>query len=253
MSFPKLFNDTKENSRSAYITFMGVLIFIGTFNHIFRPLASDNNIWNLKSFSVIDNVHKLLVVNDNTRTDGFLTWFKMMIVVFGVCAHVMCCLESPIGFFILSHHRNLERMISNPVLMPIFGDAGITIITALAGYGTFVFAFPLARKGKLSIISAVIDKAIRLLPSILSIMALDFCWYLPLDGPFVNRVGKVLVDKCSKTWWKTALFMSNLWGPTIEIVSISYYCSPHNSHDTMFTFASVQDTLTQLLWTFNSS
>lgn len=245
---------------------MGVLIFIGTFNHVFLPVEADKHVWCLKSFSLIENIHKLLVVDENSRPDGFLTWFKMMIVVFGVCAHVMCCLESPIGFFILSHHKNLEKMISDPIMMPIFGDAGITIITALSGYGTFVFAFPLARKGKLPIISAVIDKVLRLLPSVLSIMALDFCWYLPFDGPFVNRVGKVLVDKCSKTWWKTALFVSNLWGPTIEIVRLSIPLLPasrlifsHLSHHDLscrilpLSFNSVQVTHIQLQLTFNYS
>lgn len=82
-----------------------------------------------------------------------------------------------------------------------------------------MMAYPLAKSGKLSIPSAVLDKALRLMPAVISIMALDMIWYLPLDGPFVSRVGKVILDKCSKTWWKTALFMNNLWGPSIEIVS----------------------------------
>lgn len=198
---------------------MVILVSIGTVIHIIRPHQSDQNILNPKNFSIFNNFHKIFVVNNETRSDGFLTYIKMLIVVFGVCAHVMCCLESAIGMVILSHHKNLGKLISDPAMAPIFGDAGITIITAVAGYGTFLFAYPLAREGKLSIIAVLVSKTIRLLPPILSIMALEFCWYLPFDGPFINRVGNFLVDRCSKTWWKSALFISNLWGPSIEIVS----------------------------------
>ena len=118
----------------AYIISMVILVSLGTIIHIIRPYQSDQNILNLKSFSIFNNVHKIFAVENGTRPDGLLSWIKMSIVVFGVCAHVMSCLESAIGFIILSHHKNLEKLISNPAMAPIFGDAGITIITAVAGY-----------------------------------------------------------------------------------------------------------------------
>ena len=57
-------------------------------------------------------------------------------------------------------------------------------------------------------------------PGVASIMALDFTWYLWGSGPFYSRIGQIHVDKCSRTWWKNFLFVSNLWGPSIDIVSL---------------------------------
>ena len=210
-----------------YILTVFSLVIYGTLNHLFQPKEATLDPWKLKSFSLIQNLHKLLLVKDSSRPDGGIAWFKMFLIMAGVSAHIMCCLESPIGFFVLSHHKNFQKFISNPILIPLFQDAGIVAVTALGGFTTFMFAFPMAKSNQLSLTTVplvVVDKAIRFLPAILSIMALDMAWYLPFDGPFVNRVSKVILEKCSKTWWKTALFVNNLWGPSIEIVSNRFLC-----------------------------
>lgn len=110
---------------------IGSLVVYGTVNHVLQPKESSRDVWKFKSFSIIENIHQLLLVSDKSRQDGFLQWFKMGLVLCGVCAHIMCCLESPIGFFVLSHHKSLQRIMSDPMFMPIFGDAGIVCITAL--------------------------------------------------------------------------------------------------------------------------
>lgn len=62
-------------------------------------------------------------------------------------------------------------------------------------------------------------------PGLASIVALDFTWYMWGSGPFYSRVGRIHVDKCTKTWWKNFAFVSNLWGPSIELV-ITCYLGP---------------------------
>jgi len=56
-----------------------------------------------KSFSLVANLHKLFwVPNSSSGRQDIIDWFKMLGITFGVFAHIMCCLESPIGFFLLS-------------------------------------------------------------------------------------------------------------------------------------------------------
>ncbi|KAI1298484.1 hypothetical protein HDE_04186 [Halotydeus destructor] len=172
-----------------------------------------------KGFSVFDNVHKLFYVAPVTgppRTE-FWDWIKNIGIVCGVAAHIMCGLESPIAFFVLSHHKNLEKIISNPAIASLFNEVGLTALTFLSGATTFMLAYPAARKGKLPFVPAILDRILRHLPGVASIIALDFTWYLWFSGPLYSRVGQIHVDKCSKTWWKGILMVSNLWGPSIEI------------------------------------
>lgn len=198
-----------------YLSTIILLVIIATCLHVASKDASAF----ARSLSAIENTHNLFWVKSGSRPDGLASWMKMFIIFCGLCAHVMCCLESPIGFMMLSHHMNLKKIMSHPALIPLFGDAGIVCTTALAGFSTFMLVYPMALKGKLSIGSFVMNKAIRFIPSILVIMAFDVLWYLPFSGPFVSRVGQVLVDKCTDTWWKSALFINNLWGGTLQICS----------------------------------
>lgn len=56
-----------------------------------------------KSFSLLQNFHMLFYVSKkpSSRQDT-IDWFKLMCITFGVFAHIMCCLESPLGFFVIS-------------------------------------------------------------------------------------------------------------------------------------------------------
>lgn len=197
------------------------LVFYGTFNHLFRPHA--NGILYFKSFSLIGNFYKLIVVRADSVEDSYTTMvstgMKMVLMICGTAAHVYACIELPIGFFVMDRHSNMERMMMNSVLMPLFGDGGIVVSASLAGFLNFMFTYPLAKDNKLPVLGVLVDKCVRYIPVILCVMCLDMIWYMPFTGPLVSRVGDVVVEKCSKYWWRSILFISNLVGDSIDICS----------------------------------
>lgn len=58
----------------------------------------------------------------------------------------------------------------------------------------------------------------RYLPSVVSLLALDFLWPVVGNGPMFSQVAKELLDKCTKSWWRNVLFLSNN-SPVLETVS----------------------------------
>lgn len=198
-----------------YLTIIISIVIYGTYLHVIEKEETKF----AKSVSLLENIHSLFWVKANAKPDDLTPYLKVFVVFCGVAAHIMCCLESPIGFFMLSHHVNLKNVLADPSMISFFGDAGIVCITAAAGYSTFMFTYPIAEKGKLSIPLYVINKGIRFIPTILVIMSIDVLWYFPFNGPFVTRVGRTIVDKCTDTWWKSILFVNNLWGGTLQICS----------------------------------
>ena len=198
-----------------YLSLVLALVAYGTVCHFFQSEPSEL----VKGVSAIENLHKLFWVRSSNRSELILPYFKCFIVVSGLAAHVMSCLESAIGFMMLSHQRVLEDILTNPALVSLFGEAGIVCATSVAGYSLFMLGYPMVVKEKMSIIMFTLNKVLRFLPSVLAIMSLDVLWFLPLTGPFVTRVGQMIVDKCTETWWKSALFVNNLWGGTLQICS----------------------------------
>lgn len=208
----------------AFLFIFTTMSFVGygTFNHLFRPQEKD---WKyLRSFSVIENTFNLFYVDPKAQPETYLglyafTYFKMFAVLCGVAAHVLGSFELPLGLFLLSHHKELERLMTMPVLMPIFGDGGIVATTSLAGFGAMMMTYSAAKAGNIPYFRSVFLRGIRYILPILAIMSLDMLWYFPFSGPFASRVGEVLVDKCSKSWWRSVLHISTLFGDPIEICS----------------------------------
>src|SRR6185437_3842286 len=63
---------------------------------------------------------------------------------------------------------------------------------------------------------AVLDRYLRFLPAIMTIVALEFLWPLLFDGPFFKRVGTFVLEKCSRSWWWNLTFLQN-WFNVLDI------------------------------------
>lgn len=59
------------------------------------------------------------------------------------------------------NHFNLEKIVSNPLMVPMFNEAGFTTVTVLAGMATFMFAYPAELKGKLPVVATLVDRVLR--------------------------------------------------------------------------------------------
>ena len=155
----------------------------------------------------------------------FVDYIKLVIICAGVFAHICCCLETPLGFFVLSHHSRLTQIVSGSLTQFFFNDGGLATVTFLSGFATYHALSPLIRRGDLRPGMAVLDRWLRFLPSVLAITALDFVWPLLFSGPFYSRVARFVSDKCSRNWWYNPLFIS-IFFPALDLCAPhTYYCS----------------------------
>lgn len=69
----------------------------------------------------------------------------------------------------------------------------------------------------------IFEKWVRIVPLILSLVALEFCWPLIGSGPFYKLGSKFVLDNCSKYWLLNVLQISN-WSPALEKVSVAVNC-----------------------------
>ena len=169
-------------------------------------------------FSVLSNTAKLFKVSSQQDNRYFLIdIFKFVIVLTGCWAHALVCVEVPIGFFLLGGHQLIQEVASTPHLQMLFNDSGLVIFAFLAGFVTFMTVFPMMKKMKKFPFGFVIfDRWLRFIPSIMSLVCLEFVWPLLFDGPFMTRVGNFVKDKCSRTWFLNVLFIQN-WFPVLDI------------------------------------
>ena len=162
------------------------------------------------------------LVEDKTKSNhlAFVDWIKLAIVLAGVFAHCLSCLETPLGFFMIDKHNMLSYVINNPFTQFFFNDGGLGWVTFLSGLSTFLLLQPLITENRLSFKMAIFDRWIRFAPAVMIITCFDFIWPLVLNGPFHSRVSSWISWKCSKNWWWN-LSMISVFLPALEI------CAPH--------------------------
>lgn len=81
-------------------------------------------------------------------------------------------------------------------------------------------------KGKLNFTAAILDRWLRFVPCIMSLVALEFCFPLLGWGPLYSKIGQNIVGRCSKTWFYNLFFLSNL-------LKSEEICAPHTFYSSI--------------------
>ena len=201
------------------------LIKVSCFQDVLDNLdKTESNTW-VDSFSLIKNAIRLLFVRvaEEGAPDRFLMIdaYKLFVVLFGCLGHAFVCLEIPNSYFMLENHQFLQDIFSSASKQQLFNDNGLVVFAHLGGFATFHALFPIMNKlikekKKFPYTLAILDRYLRFIPSIMTIVAMEFIWTLSFDGPFFTRVSNFVLDKCTRSWWWQFTFMQNMF-PGLDI------------------------------------
>jgi len=212
------------------LTILG-LVGLGTLLHVYRIWEQRNEISKVEeleemientgnkfssTFSILKNTQKLFSRSSNNHY-FLLDMYKLGLVIFGCLAHAFVCVEIPNSYFLLENHHFLQNMFSSTRLQFALNDNGLVVFAHLGGFATFVTLYPMIVKmKKFPYLLTILDRYLRFLPSIMTIVAFEFLWPLLFDGPFFKRVGTFVLEKCSRSWWWNLTFLQN-WFPVLDI------------------------------------
>ncbi|KAI1303759.1 hypothetical protein HDE_02218 [Halotydeus destructor] len=170
----------------------------------------------LSAISMVDNVLQLVKPSDRGARSTVVDMTKFIVVMFGVLAHIVVCLEIPISYYAFSSHTFLNNAFGDPNNQAILADSGLNIITFLGGVTSYSIMVPMARNKKLPFLFAIFDRWVRFVPSILVITAIEFIWPVLWSGPIFTRVADFTLKKCTENWWTNILFINN-WYPVVDV------------------------------------
>lgn len=101
----------------------------------------------------------------------------------------------------------------------MFNEAGLSCVTLLSGFTALFYGIQTVKSGKYKCSFLIFDRYLSFIPAILGMVTLDLMWPLLSTGPFHQRVGEFVKNKCSENWWTNILMISNFL-PSLEIVSL---------------------------------
>ncbi|KAI1303725.1 hypothetical protein HDE_02217 [Halotydeus destructor] len=208
----------------AFIGSILAAIFLGTAYHVLLIALAYQHTGKLlvtvspvvSAISIVDNVQQLVKPSSRDGRDTVLDIGKLVVVLFGVCGHVLACVEIPISYYAYQSHTYMNAVFGTAQGQIITNESGLNMITFLGGVTTYSIMVPLAKKKKLPFFSAIFDRWVRFAPSVLCITAIEFIWPVLWSGPLFTRVADFTIHKCTATWWKNLLFINN-WFPVIDI------------------------------------
>lgn len=200
----------------ARLTLLSVIIFtiIATFVNRSRGARGPST---LAAFDVVENSGKLLAEPICDQRLHFFSGYKAIYLFFCTIGHATVPLTKPIMF---------EGMypfyyISNDLFSKIFSNATGFVITTnfvVTACLSIIAILPEVkrRKGNISIVSLILVRALRTLPTISAyiILVMSLPWITTSNEPLVNPVQKDIIRRCSSNWWREVLFISN----TIDIL-----------------------------------
>lgn len=201
---------------------VGAFVFLGTINDFLAIVPHDSSYLSsfLFSFSLRGNFQELVAPYSDVNRIPFVDWFKFWIIMTGVTAHIITCLETPLGFFILEKHSVFQIVFRSVFTQFTFNDGGLGWITFLSAFSCYSTLASAIKSKTFRFPMAVFDRWIKFAPVIAAITALDFTWPLLASGPFYTRVGQYISNKCSSNWWANVAFVS-IFLPALDI------CAPH--------------------------
>jgi hypothetical protein len=205
-------------------SFLDSFRFIGFDIHPFLPNSLKHRVDDfIQTCSIYVTLNELVEVKSSKSSAArlaFVDWVKLVIVMAGVFAHCLTCLETPLGFFTTDKHHLFTVVFTNPFGQFFFNDGGLGWVTFLSGFSTFLMLQPLIQGNRLNYKMAIFDRWVRFAPVVMAITCMDFVWPLILNGPFHSRVSSWINWKCRSHWWWN-LSMISIFFPALEI------CAPH--------------------------
>lgn len=169
------------------------------------------------AFDVVENSRKLLAEPVCDQRLHFFSGYKAIYLFFCTLGHATVPLTKPImieGIYPYTY-------IANDLFSQVFSNATGFVITTnfvVTACLSMIAILPEVkrRKGNISIVSFVLVRALRTLPTICAyiILVMSLPWMMTSNEPLVNPVQKDILRRCWSNWWREILFISN----TVDIL-----------------------------------
>lgn len=201
--------------RAAFIFLMVVMSvsIVGTAVTYFKPsssIMSPSTVEFLSNFNLIQNAKVLFIPRSKSGNRiQYIDYMRLLIIACGIGGHCMSCLETVDGWYIIHRLHDLTRIFQEVWAQPLMNEAGLGIVTFVAGFSTFWGTYDIIQKGNFRYRMAVFERVLRYLPAIVCLLAIDILFPLYGDGPIFKKVAQHVVWKCSKNWWMNFMFLSN--------------------------------------------
>lgn len=216
-----------EDANAAQVVAISVLCtvifvcFIGTIVHLYT-----NESTLITEFSIVKNFNSLAEVNMRASTSRLelLDYVKFTVIIVGVAGHCLTCLESIPSWYTFSRLYIIKSKFRSFWVQPMMNEAGLGLVTFVGGFVTFWSSHKLMQKGTFRMGSALYEKWIRFMPSIMMIVGIDLLWPMFGSGPMYTGIANHLLNKCTRNWWMNFFFISN-FATAPENVSLNSYRS----------------------------
>jgi hypothetical protein len=167
----------------------------------------------LTAFSLKKNVSDLF--KHQPGRSMTIDYMKLSFSMMFVSMHAIGGADNPYSPMVLSRMRNALRDSNRLELQIFFSDTLGEIMFLMSGYVT-VYSFTSSiRSGAFSPVRHLLLKWSKLIPLILSLMALEFVWPLIGSGPFYPEVTAFVHNNCRKYWWANVMLIANYF-PSLE-------------------------------------
>lgn len=222
------FEETRITSL-ARLTVLSIVMFTVIATYINRRSISDSNNNQercssgmvsssaLAAFDVVENSRKLLADPVCDERLHFFSGYKVIYLFLCTLGHSTVPLTRPIMVEGIFPHF----YISTDLFSRIFSNATGFVITTnflVTAMLSMVAILPEVkrRKGRVSILSLLVVRALRTLPTICAyiLLVMSLPWMKSSSEPLVNPAQKDMLRRCSANWWREIFFISN----TIDIL-----------------------------------
>jgi hypothetical protein len=188
------------------LAIVSCLCLLGTLFDLCSPSGTSSL---LCDFSIIKNFSPLVDTSNNSRLQ-LIDMMKFTIISVGIAGHCLSCLESVPSWYTFSRLYSIKSKFKSLWVQPLMNEAGLGMVTFVGGFVTFLSNHSKIREGTFRMGSALFDKWIRFMPSIMMMVCIDLLWPMHSSGPMFTGIANHLLNKCTYHSWMNFLFLSNM-------------------------------------------
>lgn len=191
------------------ITALCVVIALCVVGTLIDCRSNDTSL--MTDFSIAKNFRKLVAGNKRANASrlDMMDYIKFTVIIIGIAGHCISCLESIPSWYTFSRLYMIKSKFRSLWVQPMLNEAGLGLVTFVGGFVTFWSTHTLMQKGTFRIGSALYEKWIRFMPSIMMMVAIDLLWPMYGSGPMYTGIANHLLNKCTRNAWMNFFFISN--------------------------------------------
>ncbi|KAI1293527.1 Nose resistant to fluoxetine protein 6 [Halotydeus destructor] len=180
---------------------------------------------NLSSFSVYKNGIQLLTVPRGQEKLTYIDVIKILIVLHSILGHCVSSFDTPLSLYVIFRLHDVKGFFGSLIAQPFLNVNLINFLSFIGGAVTLHTTYDLIDNDMLNFRHAVVNKWLKFMPSIMSLVAFDLIWPILGNGPLYTQAGSSILDKCSRNWWRNLLFISNTSPALDACAAHTYYAS----------------------------